>query len=108
MGMPTDRAADAVPPTEQNATALALTGTTASAVTPTGAGEGGRWFSWTCTVTHNVRFSGDGTNTVTDPLGVAQFAAGTIHRVQCSRQNTHFKATGTGSGTLLYWLSSRS
>ena len=110
MGLSADRAADLVPPTESNATALALVSATASASTATGCGEGGRWFSWVCTQTHNVRFSadGDGAGTITDPATDYYFAANTVYSVQLNKQNSHVKWTASATAKVLYWLSSRS
>lgn len=108
MGFPADRASSVVPPTEQNATELALTSGTASAATAMNGGEGGRWFSWICTATHNIRLSGDGSSTITNPSTSYFFAANTVYSVELNKQNTYFKIKASADGSVLYWLSSRS
>lgn len=113
-----DLSQDTLPPSEHNATNLDLSSGAASTAQDIGAatggagagkglGVGGRYFCWICTKTHNVRFSDDGTSTVTDPATKYYFAANVLYSVRLSQLNTHFKATASADGSLLWWIGSR-
>lgn len=101
------------PPMEDEIRVLAVT-TSASAVQDSGITRGPRYVTFICDVACYITFGKDGTNTVTDPDGTAASGGGRTWRLAADQPqaflvNTvarYFKARGTASGSLRWYVSS--
>lgn len=108
-------AAAILPPQEGSISAIAIT-TSASTVQDTGVSAGApRYVTMVSDVAFFVTFGNAGTNTVTDPDGTAVAGNGRTWLVPANTYanflvgsvQRYFKARGTGSGTLRWYISSR-